>query len=87
MIKIIVIGQLTELSKYTFAVIVTTIFYLLVGRHPADYSDATVALWLYIYVVSIFVCFVVTFRSRFHSDYLAPSTTALSKRPTMIQMF
>ena len=29
----------------------------------------------------------VIFRPRFHSDYLAPSATALSKRLTMVQMF
>ena len=39
-------------------------------------------------LVSIFLCLVVTFRSRFHSDYLAPpSVLALSKRSTMLQMF
>ena len=46
--------------------------------------------WLPIYVtgwLSIFVCLVVTFRPRFHIDYLAPSATALLKRSTMVQMF
>ena len=37
--------------------------------------------WLYLF------CLVVTFRPRFHNDYLAPSATALSKRLTMLQMF
>ena len=36
--------------------------------------------------LAIFLCLVVTFRPRFHSDYLALSATALSKRLTMVQM-
>ena len=46
--------------------------------------------WLAGYIcsgLSIFVCLVVTFRPRFHSDYLAPSATVLSERSTMVQMF
>ena len=42
--------------------------------------------WLSIWL-AIFLCLVVTFRPRFHSDYLALSATALSKRSTMLQMF
>ena len=42
--------------------------------------------WLSIWL-AIFLCLVVTFRPRFHSDYLTPSATALSKRLTMVQMF
>ena len=51
-------------------------------------------LWLGTYIcnwlsgwLAIFLCLLVTFRPRFHSDYLAPSATALSKRLTMVQMF
>ena len=36
---------------------------------------------------AIFLCLVVTFRPRFHSDYLAPAATALSKKSAMVQMF
>ena len=71
---------------------------LLVIRRPADKSDASVAVWLCGCVavwlcgcicncLSIFLCIVVTFLPRFHSDYLAFSATALSTRSTMIQMF
>ena len=42
--------------------------------------------WLSIWL-AIFLCLVVTFRPRFHSDHLTPSATALSKRFTMVQMF
>ena len=42
--------------------------------------------WLAIYVF-IFLWLVVTFWPRFHSDYLAPSATALSKRSTIVKMF
>ena len=52
-------------------------------------SNACVAGWLAIICnwLSIFVCLVITFRPHFHSDYLAPCATVLSKRSTMVQMF
>ena len=42
--------------------------------------------WLVIYQ-SMFLCLVVTFWLPFHSNYLAPSATALSKSSTIVQMF
>ena len=57
---------------------------LFVGRSAADYSNATVAGWLHMHVcICLYFFLVVTFRPRFHSNYLASSATALSKRSTM----
>ena len=39
------------------------------------------------YLSNYILCLVVTFRPCFHSDYLAPSATALSKSPTTHAMF
>ena len=45
-------------------------------------------MWLGAYIcIWLYFCLVVTFRPRFHSDYLVPSATALSKKSSMVQMF
>ena len=51
------------------------------------FIDYTIPRLCSTYAVAIFLCLVVTFRPRSHSDYLAPSETALSKRSTMVHMF
>ena len=56
------------------------------GTYICNWLSGWLAGWLTGWL-AILLCLVVTFRPRFHSDYLAPSSTALSKRLTMVQMF